>query len=195
MLDRLAPTGPAITGRPRTPWPVVALLIVTTLSALAVALTAADHFTRLTMLVAAAACIVLRQTLRDPIVLAGLTIIALGAVLGWGLDFYDRIWWYDDLAHFAFSLVGTLAIGRLALPRFRAEPALLLPVALWLAWLGIGSLWEIGEWAADVLEGTTHSRGYLDTMTDMALNAAGAGIGAWVSWRWVARTPAAGLDA
>jgi len=161
----------------------------TLLAAAVVGLTASDHFTRVTMAASVVACVVLRQALRDPVVLIGLTTVVLGAVFGWGLDFYDRIWWYDDFAHFSFSLVSTAAIARLVLHRFRADPESLLLVALWLSWLGIGSLWEIAEWSSDQLQATHHSRGYADTMSDMILNAAGSALGAWGYWRFL-RPPA-----
>lgn len=164
------------------------LTLGTMLAAAVVGLTAADMFTRLTMLAAVLGCIALRQTMHDPVVLGALTTVILGAVLGWGLDFYDRIWWYDDLAHFLFSLLSVMAIARLVLHRFTADPPAMMAIGLWLAWLGIGSLWEIGEWLADQAEGTNHSRGYLDTMTDMMLNAAGAAVGVVSHARIAART-------
>lgn len=188
MLPRLPSRTPSTA--PRPPWPVAAFALLTLLSAAAVGLTASDTFTRMTMAAAVIACIGLRQTLHDPVVTTGLTTIVMGAVLGWGLDFYDRIWWYDDLAHFLFSLVGTMAVARLVLHRFDARPAVALPIALWLAWQGIGALWEIGEWTSDRLQATAHSRGYVDTMTDMILNSTGSGLGAAAYWRWL-RQPAA----
>lgn len=178
------PARSATEEKPPPHWGVVLFMIVTMVGAAGVGLTATDHFTRLTMLAGVLACVVLWQTLRDSLVMVSLTIVILGAVLGWGLDFYDRIWWYDDIIHFLFSLVAVMAIARLTLYRFHAEPVVLLPVALWLAWLGIGSLWEIGEWAADRLESTSHSRGYLDTMTDMILNSLGSIVGIRTYWRW-----------
>ncbi|MCD9154103.1 hypothetical protein [Aeromicrobium duanguangcaii] len=175
--------------QPRLHWAALLFTVVTMLSAVVVGITASDHFTRVTMAAAVMGCVLLWQALRDPLVMTGLTTVILGAVAGWGLNFYDRIWWYDDFAHFTFSLVSTLAIARLLLHRFRAEPAFLLPIVLWLTWLGIGSLWEIGEWTSDQLQSTHHSRGYADTMADMILNSSGSGIAAWVYWRWL-RTPA-----
>lgn len=190
MPSRTRPSASADQDRkPRLPWAVVAFSTVTMASAVLVGLSASDHFTRLTMLAGILACIALWQTLRDPLVICAVTTMVLGAVLGWGMNFYDRIWWYDDLIHFLFSFVGVAAIARLALHRFRADSVLLLLTALWLAWLGIGSLWEIAEWASDQLDGTGHSRGYADTMYDMILNSAGSAIGVWAYWRWL-RTPA-----
>lgn len=185
MLQRiLRPSAVTEGAAPRLPWMVDLFALITTISAGVVGLMATDYFTRLTMLGGLVACVVLWRYLRDPVLVVGCTTMVFGAVLGWGLDFYDHIWWYDKFAHFLFSLVGTMAIARLVLHRFRADSALLLLTALWLVWLGIGSLWEIGEWAADRVEGTRHSRGYFDTLYDMIWNSVGAGVGAWMYWRW-----------
>ncbi|SKB06199.1 hypothetical protein [Aeromicrobium choanae] len=185
----LPPAAPAEEESPRLHWAAMTFTILVMIGAAVVGLTANDHFTRLTMAASVIGCIALWQTLRDPVVLTGLTFVILGAVLGWGLDFYDRIWWYDDFAHFTFSLVSTMGIARLVLHRYRADTAALLLLALWLSWLGIGSLWEIGEWASDQMQSTHHSRGYADTMLDMILNAAGSALGIAIYWRWL-RTPA-----
>jgi hypothetical protein len=189
MLSKNSTRSPVTDDRPRLPWAIALLTLATMLSAAGVGLTATDDFTRLTMLAGVGGCILLWQTSRDPLVILSLTIVVLGAVLGWGLDFYDLIWWYDDVIHFLFSLVSVMAIARITLHRFRADPPVLLLVALWLSWLGIGSLWEIGEWLSDQWEGTMHSRGYADTLIDMILNAGGSAVGVAVYWRWL-RTPA-----
>lgn len=189
MPQRTLPPAADAEETPRLHWAALVFTIATMLSAAVVGLTASDHFTRLTMAASVMGCIALWQTLRDPVVMVGLTVVILGAVLGWGLNFYDRIWWYDDFAHFTFSLVSTMGIARLLLHRYRAESAALLLVALWLSWLGIGSLWEIGEWTSDQLQATHHSRGYADTMADMMLNSVGSAVGIWIYWTWL-RTPA-----
>lgn len=189
MFQRIPRLAAESEGRePRLHWAVDLFTLVTVVSAVFVGLFATDYFMQITMFGGVLACVIVWRYVSDTVVVAGCTTMVFGAVLGWGLDFYDRIWWYDDLAHFLFSFVGVMALARLVLHRFRADSALLLLTALWLSWLGIGSLWEIGEWLADRAQGTQHSRGYLDTMADMILNSAGAGIGAWMYWRWF-RTP------
>lgn len=190
MLSKFRPSSADRTDEvPRLPWPVATFTLLTMMSALAVALTADDLFTLLTMAAGVVACVAVWQTLRDPLVITCLTTFVLGAVLGWGLSFYDRISWYDDAIHFLFSFVGVMGIARVALHRFTADTLPLLLVALWLSWLGIGSLWEIGEWTSDQLQATHHSRGYADTMSDMILNSLGSAAGVWVYWTWM-RTPA-----
>lgn len=165
-------------------WVADFAVVVTMVCAAGVGLGASDSFSQGVMLAGVCACLVVWRSVPDPVIVVACTTIVFGAVLGWGLNFYDRIWWYDDVAHFAFSLVGVMAVARLVVHRFRTDSLGLLLVALWLSWLGIGSLWEIGEWLADRWQGTRHSRGYLDTMADMILNSAGAAVGVGVYWRW-----------
>ena len=185
MISRILRPSTASIGEPRRlPWPVDLFALITTISAAAVGLLATDYFTRITMLSGVIGCVVVWRFLRDPVVVIGVTFMVFGAVLGWGFNFYDHIWWYDKFAHFSFSLVGTMGLARLFLHRFRVDSVLLLLTVLWMTWLGIGSLWEIGEWAADRIEGTRHSRGYFDTLYDMIWNSVGAGVGAWMYWRW-----------
>lgn len=183
MLSKILPSASRADDVSRLPWPVAAFNLATMISALAVALTANDMFTFLTMAAGVIACVAVWQAVRDPLVIVCLTTLVLGAVLGWGLEFYDRIWWYDDFIHFLFSFVGVMGVARVTLHRFRAETAPLLLGALWLSWLGIGALWEIGEWTSDQLQATHHSRGYADTMSDMILNSCGAALGTWMYWR------------
>lgn len=189
MLSKILASGPRTDDVSRLPWPVAVFNLATMISALAVALTSSDLFTFLTMAGGVIACVAVWQVVRDPVVIVCLTTLVLGAVLGWGLAFYDRIWWYDDFIHFLFSFVGVMGVARVTLHRFRAETVPLLLGALWLSWLGIGALWEIGEWTSDQLQSTHHSRGYADTMSDMILNSVGAGLGTWAYWQLL-RTPA-----
>ena len=105
------------------PWPVAAFTAITFMSALAVGVTSTDTFSRLTMLGGLVACVAIWQTVRDPLVIASLMTMVFGAVLGWGLNFYDRIWRYDDPAHYLSSSVTAMALARLALPRLRADAA------------------------------------------------------------------------
>lgn len=185
MLSRILRPSQDTDGRPRRlPWFVDLFALITVVSAAAVGLMATDYFTRLTMLVAVVGCVVFWRFLRDPIVVVAATYMAFGAVLGWGFDFYDHIWWYDKFAHFSFSIVGTMGLARLYLHRFRVDSALLILIALWMAWQGVGAMWEIGEWLADRIEGTRHSRGYFDTLYDMIWNGVGAAVGAWMYWGW-----------
>ncbi len=171
-------------------WAVSAYTFITVIAAALVALYGTDAFTQLTMLSGIVLCFLTWRYIRDSLVVTMLTTLVLGAVLGWGLNFYDRIWWYDDFAHFTFSIIGVMALARLVLHKFQADSTWLLLTALWLSWLGIGSIWELGEWISDQIQYTNHSRGYLDTMMDMILNSAGSAIGVWMYWTWFRVKPA-----
>lgn len=168
-------------------WSVGGFAVLTIVSAAAVGLYSRDIFIYITMGGGIAISILVWRFLRDPLVVLVSTTLIFGAVLGWGLNFYDKIVWYDDLVHFAFSLIGVMALARLTLSKFRADSTWILLTALWLGWLGIGSLWELGEWISDQLQASNHSRGYVDTMADMILNSAGAAVGTWMYWAWFRR--------
>lgn len=158
--------------------------LFTIASAAALLLVASDMFERLTMIGGIIVCFTVWRFTRDSLVIIAMDLLVLGAVGGWGLRLYERIWWYDDMAHFVFSLLALMALARVVLHRFRAESLWLVLGALWLSWLGIGSLWELGEWISDQLAATYHSRGYLDTMMDMILNSLGSALGVAIYWRW-----------
>jgi hypothetical protein len=50
--------------------------------------------------------------------------------------------------------------------------------------LGIGGLWEIYEWGADQLVGTSFQKGNMDTMRDLAAGAVGSLIGSFAARRY-----------
>jgi hypothetical protein len=163
-------------------------ILVPMIGAAVVGIMADDVFSEAVMFASFIACFAVWRTVSDAVVVTACAILVFGAVLGWGLNFYDRIWWYDDAAHFTFSLVASMAVARVMIPKMRAETVAFILTGIWLAWLGVGSLWEIGEWTADRLQNTHHSRGYADTMMDMILNTTGSAIGVVLYWRFL-RTP------
>jgi hypothetical protein len=94
-----------------------------------------------------------------------LVVAALAAhvVLGMAGGLYERSAVYDKVAHAAvcFGLVRVLP---------RAGPRWLAPLAA----LGLGALWELFEFAADATGLVVAQRGLVDTMLDLAADAAGA---------------------
>lgn len=114
-------------------------------------------------------------------------------------DYYERIWWWDLALHgtagLLLGLLGFLIVhvlnqsGRVDLhlrPSFVALFAFLFG-------LGIGTLWEIFEFAMDRLFGLTMQKptegdpsGLTDTMWDLIVDALGAGIVAIAGWRYLA---------
>ena len=172
---------------PAVHWSVGSYAIFTIFSAAGVGLYSGHTCIYITGGVCFLICFLFSRSLKDPLLVVVCTTLVFGAVLGWGLNFYDNIKWYDDVLHFAFSLIGVMALARLTLSKFRADSTWILLTALWFGWLGIGSLWELGEWISDQLQPTNHSRGYLDTMADMIMNSTGAAFGTVIYWAWFRR--------
>lgn len=109
--------------------------------------------------------------------------------LVWGL--YDGTWWWDELTHLVSSaLVGMMAAMALHLfdlhslkikvPRW-AYPLLIVTFSIF-----IGVVWEVAEFAGDVLAGTRMQYSLLDTLSDCYVDMLG-GVAAsllWVAWFW-----------
>ncbi|GIX30618.1 MAG: hypothetical protein KatS3mg124_1090 [Porticoccaceae bacterium] len=113
--------------------------------------------------------------------------------------YYERIWWWDLLLHslsgvlmgiLGFLLVNLLneddRIEVVLTPRFVALFAFLFAV-------GVGSLWEIFEFAMDRLAGTRMQKpmasdpsGLTDTMWDLIANALAALAVSLLGWRYLA---------
>jgi hypothetical protein len=128
-----------------------------------------------------------RLTLPFEIELVLLWFMVTHLTLGYLFDLYTRITWYDKVLHFGNSvLVGFLAFLLVYVAHLlrhdRPHPWLDV-VAILLVTLGLGSLWEIGEFASDQLFGT-HTQGsptlspLVDTMWDLILDGAGGVLAA-----------------
>ncbi len=104
-------------------------------------------------------------------------------------DLYAKFWWFDESLHcfssFAITLVLALyAYGALLTGRRRHEALLVLT----LAGLGValGVLWEMIEWAFDLIEPGDVILDKRDTMIDLIMDAIGglaAGIGGLIMLR------------
>ena len=163
---------------------LIALVAVTVLAAIATGIAHEDYFATTVMFAAAVGGVYVWTSRYDLVVRLIATAMIIGATAGWGIDLYGRYSWYDDFLHLTMSIGGAILVGRVLFPSVQVPSRWLAWTLIWLVWLGIGSLWEIGEWLADQLEGTNHSRGYLDTMLDMIFNTIGAAIGAAIHvWR------------
>jgi len=104
-------------------------------------------------------------------------------VLGEVGDFYERFWWWDLVLHtgsaIAFGLVGVVLM--LVLLRGRKLEAAPITVAFFAFCFAVtvGTIWEIWEFFLDQAFGlNTQKSGLVDTMWDLIVNCAGAGIGA-----------------
>jgi hypothetical protein len=108
-------------------------------------------------------------------------------VLGNLFDLYDRIVWFDKVLHLGNSVVigfvAFMAVYAAHVLRQGRRHPVLDGVAILIATLGLGALWEIGEFAADQLFGG-HAQGsptmppLVDTMWDLILDGTGGVIAA-----------------
>lgn len=105
-------------------------------------------------------------------------------------DFYERFWWWDVVLHAGsaagFGLIGAVLMVMLARGhRFGASAGL---AALFVFSFGvaIGAVWEIFEFAMDQLFGFNMQKsGLIDTMWDLIVDCAGAGIGAIAGYAYL----------
>lgn len=128
-----------------------------------------------------------RLTLPFEIELVLLWFMVTHLTLGYLLHLYTRITWYDKVLHFGNSvLIGFLAFLLVYVAHFlrhdRPHPWLDV-VTILLVTLGLGSLWEIGEFASDQLFGTRTQGSptlspLVDTMWDLILDGAGGVLAA-----------------
>jgi hypothetical protein len=99
----------------------------------------------------------------------------LGPILGW----YEKIEWWDTLLHGMSGVL--LAFIGIALYKHVVDKKTVVETFPWFVFLFVlsfavlgGTLWEIGEFSADHLFGTTFQNGSLkDTMTDLIADTIG----------------------
>lgn len=116
-------------------------------------------------------------------------LVVFNNLLGLVLDFYHTVPGWDIATHYTTSLflaVSALIIAQKAHPHFLLnEKPLLIVFFMVIFSLGLGGLWEIGEFSADYLRGTDFQHGLTNTMQDLMIDAiAGLIVGiAWVRAR------------
>lgn len=109
--------------------------------------------------------------------------------LGLVLDFYHTIPGWDIATHYTTSLflaVSALVLMQRAYSVVLVEaPPVIIVMAMVLFSLGLGSIWEIGEFASDFLQGTDFQHGLTNTMQDLIIDGiAGLIVGlAWINAR------------
>lgn len=120
--------------------------------------------------------------------------------LGEVRDYYERIWWWDLALHgsagLLLGLLGFLVVYALNESRnveLSMRPSFVALFAFLFA-VGIGTVWEIFEFAMDQLFGLTMQKpmlgdpsGLSDTMWDLIVDAVGAGIVSIAGWRYMKR--------
>jgi hypothetical protein len=118
-------------------------------------------------------------------------------MLGILLDLYNRIVWFDKVLHLGDSVVigfvAFMAVYAAHVVRGGRRHPVLDGVAILIATLGLGALWEIGEFAADQLFGR-HTQGsptmspLVDTMWDLILDGSGGVIAAILGALYIHRS-------
>lgn len=116
--------------------------------------------------------------------------VFLGAglgVAGWTLDFFQRVAWFDELAHFYNGFAVALFLGVFlygASLRGADDHPVALVCTVVLLGLGVGGGWEIGEWVYDRLSTAGNlSHGKDDTILDLMWDTAGATVAGFMVLR------------
>jgi hypothetical protein len=143
-----------------------------------------------------------RMTVPIEVEIALLLALVADMTLGREIGLYDAMHWYDKALHLGTSVVlGVLAFQAVYVAHFvghsRRYPWID-GVAILLVTLGLGALWEIGEYAVDMLfrratQGAPLLAPLDDTMWDLILDGAGGVVGAVVGpfyMRWSRRSRA-----
>ncbi|MEQ6334893.1 hypothetical protein [Sphingobium sp. MK2] len=116
--------------------------------------------------------------------------------LGEVRDYYEWLWWWDLALHgtagLLLGLLGFLIVYILnenELVDLRMRPSFIALFAFFFG-LGIGTLWEIFEFAMDQLFGFNMQKpmlgdpsGLTDTMWDLIVDAIGAAVMSFIGWR------------
>ncbi len=106
---------------------------------------------------------------------------ALAWGLGEGMGLFERLPWWDCVAHAVAGATVFALAARWAARRLRAG-RLALGVVCALAALAVGAAWEIGEFASDSWLGTATQAGNSDTVMDLVFDAAGAAAASAGAW-------------
>jgi hypothetical protein len=120
--------------------------------------------------------------------------------LGEVRDYYERIWWWDLALHASAGiLLGVLGFLIVYILNeddavdLHMRPSFLALFAFFFA-AGLGTLWELFEFGMDEIFGLTmqkpmlgDSSGLTDTMWDLALDTAGAGLVSIAGWIYIRR--------
>lgn len=110
-------------------------------------------------------------------------VVTLAAIGGWIFHWYPQYWWFDLVLHTSAGFAVSLALGLLlygtVLTGLIDQPGLLV-LTIALLGLALGACWEIGEFSlAGIFDPGFVSRA--DTVTDLMVDALGAGGGALLS--------------
>ena len=108
---------------------------------------------------------------------------------------YDKLWWWDTVLHASSGVllgyVGFLTLYLLYKQKKLITSAFLIAFFTLVTGIASAGIWEILEFSADMLLGTSMQRGAVDTMTDIIVASVGsllAAIVAYVHIRWPERS-------
>lgn len=127
-----------------------------------------------------------------PVELTLITCLFLYAsfALGEVRDFYEKFWWWDLALHgvaaLTIGIIGFLGIYVFYMThRIQIAAGWIATITFALA-VSLGTLWEIFEFLMDWNFGLNMQKsGLIDTMTDLMINAVGAGIAAVIGYFYV----------
>lgn len=133
-----------------------------------------------------------RMNLTLPVEFTLVTSIILYAsfALGEARDFYEKIWWWDLALHglsaLTMGMIGFLCIYVFYMThRINVAAGWIATITFSLA-VCVGTLWEVIEFLADQYLGLNMQKsGLVDTMTDLMINATGAGLAALLGYFYV----------
>ena len=120
--------------------------------------------------------------------------------LGEVFDFYERYWWWDVALHFGsalgFGLLGFLFIFMLFDGDRYAAPPWAIGFLSFCVAIAIGAIWEIFEFGMDQVFGLNMQKsGLIDTMYDLIVDTAGAGLGATAGFLYLKGQQFGGIGA
>jgi hypothetical protein len=112
-------------------------------------------------------------------------LVTFNNLFGLALDFYHTVPGWDVATHYTTSLflgVSALILMQKGYPLVLQEaPERIILLAIVLFSLGLGGVWEIGEFVSDYLRGTDFQGGLTNTMQDLMVDLS-AGIVVGIAW-------------
>ncbi len=118
-----------------------------------------------------------------------LAVAVLADIAGLVFNLYEKLWWFDKAVHayFFFSLALVLALYAYGVALTGArDHGLLVVLTVGVLTLGLGGLWEIGEWAYDqVVSPQSVIQGKTDTIIDLMMDTIGGLVAGFVTLRMV----------
>jgi hypothetical protein len=134
-------------------------------------------------------------TLPLPFLVATTLFFFASIFLGEAFDFYERLWWWDLALHgssaVGFGLTGFLLVFMLFEgDRLAAPPSAIAAITFCVA-MTIGAMWEVFEYAMDMLIGLNMQKSGLDdTMGDLIVNGLGSLFASLTGYIYLTRNAA-----